>query len=289
MCNARKIVWIKNVKRDNGEGWAYADVLDTPTFKLHWPTKKKRSASTPIAGDIIVLFQKPNIVNGKKNKDVHLTHLVTPVSNTVGEDKTAPNHTWYRDVKLIAIANPIEAIPNPGYFNFFKPNRGLTNPIQNLGNTKGWDVEQTKDVIWSLFNDYICDFESENNELENEYPEGEKVIINHINKEIARRNSRVVIAAKKKALEKGNGHIICECCDFDFYNAYGELGKEFIECHHKKFISEGERLTQVSDLAMVCSNCHSMLHRRNKDGCFFTVEELKELLENRSIQKDSKE
>lgn len=282
---ARKIIWIKNVKRNNGEGWAYADVFDEPTFKLHWPTNKKGSASTPSIGDIIVLFQTPNIINGKRNKKVHLTHLVTPVSDTVGEDEKAPNHKWYREVKLIAIANPIDAIPNPGYFNFFKPNRGLTNPIQNLVNSNGWNVEYTKDVIWSLFNDFICDYE-DNNKIPNlfsdddsKYPEGNLVTI-HIDKEIARRNKYVVLEAKKKALKKGNGRILCECCNFDFLEFYGEMGYGFIECHHKKFISEGERITRITDLAMVCPNCHRMLHK-NMDGHYYTVEELKNLLNNR--------
>lgn len=285
MDNARKIAWIKNVKRNNGEGWAYADVLDKPTFKLHWPTKKKGTASTPSVGDIIVLFQKPNIINGKRNYKVHLTHLVTPVSNVVKEDEMTPDHKWYRDVKLIAIANPIEAIPNPGYFNFYLANRGLTNPIKNLENRKGWDVEQTKDIIWSLFNNFICEYEDDDSEPnllsdnDSGYVEGDPVSA-HIDKEVARRNSYVVLEAKKRALKNGNGHILCECCGFDFLEFYGELGNGFIECHHKKFICDGERITRITDLAMVCPNCHRMLHK-NMEGRYYTVEELKKFLDNR--------
>jgi 5-methylcytosine-specific restriction enzyme A len=38
---------------------------------------------------------------------------------------------------------------------------------------------------------------------------------------------------------------------------YGQLGEDFIECHHRLPLSTtGERRTRLSDLALVCSNCH---------------------------------
>ena len=49
-----------------------------------------------------------------------------------------------------------------------------------------------------------------------------------------------------------------------FHATYGEVGRNYIEAHHTKPVSEmkeGE-VTRVEDLAMVCANCHRMLHRR---------------------------
>src|SRR5690606_14107652 len=137
MYSSENIIWIKNVKRNQGDGWAYDDKNCGETYWLNWPTSKGGSASTPKVGDIIVLFQKPNAIDGKKNYRVHITHLVSPVSEKVHIDTEHPEHKWCREVKLIAKANPISSIPNPGYFNFFKPNRGLTNPIINLTNNIG--------------------------------------------------------------------------------------------------------------------------------------------------------
>lgn len=58
---------------------------------------------------------------------------------------------------------------------------------------------------------------------------------------------------------------ICEACDFNFVNKYGELGKQFIEAHHLKPIASiGIGQFQVNietDFAVLCSNCHSMIHR----------------------------
>ena len=81
---------------------------------------------------------------------------------------------------------------------------------------------------------------------------------------------------KKNASLKKNGDLGCEICRFDFERAYGDLGKGFIEFHHAKPAAQmtaGEK-TRLSDLVLVCSNCHAMLHR-NEPG--LTIEELKAL------------
>lgn len=61
----------------------------------------------------------------------------------------------------------------------------------------------------------------------------------------------------------------CQVCDFDFEVHYGELGKHYIECHHKDPLSERPEeehfegtATGLDDVAVVCSNCHRMLHRQ---------------------------
>jgi len=72
-----------------------------------------------------------------------------------------------------------------------------------------------------------------------------------------------VVQTKKAQVFQANGRLRCEVCDFDFQEQFGDLGKDFIECHHKKALSTllpGQK-TKLSDLALVCSNCHRMLHR----------------------------
>ena len=60
-----------------------------------------------------------------------------------------------------------------------------------------------------------------------------------------------------------HGNVYCEVCSFSFQRTYGELGEGYIEVHHKKPLHEIEpgEVTRVSDLLLVCSNCHSVLHR----------------------------
>lgn len=73
------------------------------------------------------------------------------------------------------------------------------------------------------------------------------------------------IVKKKKELEFIRlGKLPCEACMFDFYQKYGELGYKYIECHHRTPLSEMSTFTKTTlrDLALVCSNCHRMLHRK---------------------------
>jgi 5-methylcytosine-specific restriction enzyme A len=70
-------------------------------------------------------------------------------------------------------------------------------------------------------------------------------------------------ARKKAQARKSQGGLECEVCGFDFEATYGTLGHDFIECHHLVALSDtGQRTTRLSDLALLCSNCHRMAHRR---------------------------
>lgn len=58
----------------------------------------------------------------------------------------------------------------------------------------------------------------------------------------------------------------CWVCDFDFSKTYGQIGSDFIEVHHRVPVSvlpENYRVDPVKDLIPLCSNCHSMIHKRN--------------------------
>jgi 5-methylcytosine-specific restriction protein A len=75
------------------------------------------------------------------------------------------------------------------------------------------------------------------------------------------RDAKLVRRKKQQAL--AIGCLKCEVCDFDFWAFYGALGEGFIECHHTLALSSllSERKTRLDDLALVCANCHRMLHR----------------------------
>jgi 5-methylcytosine-specific restriction protein A len=72
------------------------------------------------------------------------------------------------------------------------------------------------------------------------------------------------INKQKKSLHlKKYGQLDCEACDFNFHRTYGDLGKGYIECHHTTPLYQigAESITTLNDLALVCSNCHRMIHR----------------------------
>lgn len=106
-----------------------------------------------------------------------------------------------------------------------------------------------------------------------EAAEGKLLYRLHILRE---RNQAIIRRRKQIALDRF-GILACEVCGFDFRATYGELGDGFIECHHTiplSLLGPGKP-TRISDLALVCSNCHRMLH---KGRSVLTIEGLRQLM-----------
>ena len=118
------------------------------------------------------------------------------------------------------------------------------------------------------------DFSRELSTIEANFEASEGKLITKLH--ISRERNRTLVKKKKLLALKDNGKLACEVCNFDFTHMYGELGEGFIECHHTKPISElkpNER-TKITDLALVCANCHRMIHKNGN----MEIEELKKLL-----------
>ncbi|MEV6704313.1 HNH endonuclease [Micromonospora wenchangensis] len=92
-----------------------------------------------------------------------------------------------------------------------------------------------------------------------------------------RRERNPKLRRQKLADAKRRGiPIACEVCGFDFQLVYGDRGRDYIECHHRTPLHvSGETHTRLSDLALICSNCHRMAHRGSP---WLTIEQLKALV-----------
>ena len=79
-----------------------------------------------------------------------------------------------------------------------------------------------------------------------------------------RERSRKIVEQKKKSFLKAHKRLFCEACGFDFRATYGTRGEGFIECHHTTPVHEMKpnEKTKLSDLALVCANCHRMIHAK---------------------------
>jgi hypothetical protein len=86
-----------------------------------------------------------------------------------------------------------------------------------------------------------------------------------LRKHYARERCRELIDRKKKDFARSHdGRVFCEVCQFDFSARYPvALGEGFIEVHHLSPLASQDqpRRTTFSDLLLVCSNCHRMIHR----------------------------
>lgn len=96
----------------------------------------------------------------------------------------------------------------------------------------------------------------------------------------SRERNRKLVATKKARAAREAGRIICEGCAFDFAEAYGERGQGFMEAHHTRPVYEINpgQVTRLADLALVCANCHRMIHARRP---WLTMPELRVLLQGR--------
>jgi 5-methylcytosine-specific restriction endonuclease McrA len=80
------------------------------------------------------------------------------------------------------------------------------------------------------------------------------------------RESRLRDAKIQRAIQESlDSRLRCEVpeCGFDFEAKYGSLGRGFAHVHHKMPLAEFDGPVEVSlkDLAIVCANCHAMIHR----------------------------
>ena len=112
---------------------------------------------------------------------------------------------------------------------------------------------------------------------ESAFPEGRESFKTHRHLE---RDGKMPRKAKAKRLAE-TGKLECDICGMEFHRFYGEHGHGFIEAHHKVPVSKlnGAAKTKVSDLALVCSNCHRMLHRGISH---LTIENLTDLVHGKS-------
>jgi 5-methylcytosine-specific restriction enzyme A len=167
----------------------------------------------------------------------------------------------------------------------FDPNyhgRGLSagNKMEEeIWNLFASDKQYLKDIAESIIvtisqqikDDRIRETDPE----EDGFPEGNVLYRIHRFRE---RNIKLVNQVKKNAVSLNKFY--CEICGFSFPKTYGELGKGYIECHHTLPLSEYKSITKtaIKDIALVCSNCHRMLHRRRP---WLRMEEIFSIISNK--------
>lgn len=180
---------------------------------------------------------------------------------------------------------PIEAVNLNIWNKFYKANPNLGIEQKSSFDQVDWNWI-AQDFHLFVHRNILRLYKQKNNtrngqiadEIEPVAIEGQSKLATHMRYE---RNNSLIKKIKQKAL-KSNPMLNCEACNFSFYEKYDELGKGFIEAHHLSPLNEtGERKTTANDIALLCSNCHKMIHRgtsENDENELMTVEELKQIL-----------
>jgi len=102
--------------------------------------------------------------------------------------------------------------------------------------------------------------------------EGGRRLVMHLQRE---RNQTVVRKKKKQATS-----LACEVCHFSFDLRYGGAASDYCEVHHLLPLSEVElsTKTRMEDLAILCANCHRVVHLRNPP---YELDEVRRMIANR--------
>ncbi|MFD5831276.1 HNH endonuclease [Lentzea sp. NPDC060358] len=100
-----------------------------------------------------------------------------------------------------------------------------------------------------------------------------------LRRHLARERDPKLRAKKIEAALAEHSCLACEVCEFDFERVYGDRGKRYAEVHHKTPLHvSGPTSTRLRDLAVLCANCHRMIHRGTR---WLTPDELRELVRDR--------
>lgn len=110
---------------------------------------------------------------------------------------------------------------------------------------------------------------------EDEVPEGRVLFRLHR----ARERNRAIVKKKKESVFAAGGKLACEACGIDFGEMYGDFADGYIECHHRTPLHvSGPTSTTLADLALICANCHRVVHLARP---WMAVEDLGKLVESR--------
>jgi hypothetical protein len=89
--------------------------------------------------------------------------------------------------------------------------------------------------------------------------EGRRKLVTHLQIE---RAPELAPAKKAQFRRQHKGALFCECCGRDFAE-YGKHHEAMFEVHHLTALGQAKKgiETKLSDLAVLCSNCHRVIHR----------------------------
>lgn len=96
-----------------------------------------------------------------------------------------------------------------------------------------------------------------------------------------RERDRTLVKKAKALFKSKHGKLYCECCGFESEPFYGNRGQDRMQAHHRRPVEEllPDSVTKAEDFAMVCPNCHDIIHAKRP---WITVEVLKEELLKRN-------
>ncbi len=185
---------------------------------------------------------------------------IKEISNMCIKNKYECNLMNYFEFEKVKIKNTLRG------FDSFDPNR----PVDVRSISENEFNELLKNVTLIEHNKYeIEQYKPIENTLITELMEGEKKLI------YATKYERKKILRDQAIIIHG---VTCQACGFNFEFTYGSIGKNYIQVHHNKPLSLSgvQKINPLTDLNVVCSNCHSIIHKEK--ASVLSIEDVKKCL-----------
>lgn len=181
------------------------------------------------------------------------------------EKYEAGESALYVDVRFDKLLNPDnEAI---------LPRKELNHLGKMYWDSQGSGI-QIPDAIANRLEDLWADFIDNERVLPNVVAEPAAI-------EGLRTEAKVYVRGRSRqlrelALTKAEG--VCCVCGFDYKELLNGKGVRVLQVHHRKQLaaSDAPRVTHLSDLAVVCANCHLLIHMNPRQA--LEIEELRKML-----------
>lgn len=231
------------------------------------------------------------------SKDVESITGVTVVWTATPETGGTVVIGWYRDATVYRHGQKIvkpTAVQQENGINIFRIKALTKNSVLlsmqqreliiprsvkgGIGKSNVWyaDKEESQYIVKRVLNLIENGYSSKLVDIDifQSAPEGNPRLVAHLRRE----RSSALIFAKKEAVKKSTGRLCCETCSFDFQERYGEHGDGFCEVHHLLPLHKADGIvnTKLDDLAIVCSNCHRIIHRSTP---MLKIDELSKIVE----------
>lgn len=198
------------------------------------------------------------------------------------------------DKRVIALSQTLRGLPgneeraeNPSFRNPAGVAFKLSN-LQSVATGKGFaNVSATDRAIWKQFESrrarvkevvaliatYIAEvsLEPHDDDDEDEFVEGK--VVTRVHRRIERnRKLRIALVRDRRKTNR----LRCDACFRTNPTSDGRLDDAIFEAHHLvPLASRGTTTTKLGDVALLCANCHKLIHRLiSASGKWATIEDV---------------
>ena len=277
-------IWIEITKSEHkhgGKGWEFGTCL--------WSPSRNRAGSDrygimrrPRVGDLVLHFYRDTWPDGRLETRISGYSKVKKGCKEVYEEPPSPGNwanmkPYYRidleDYSPLAKPLPLRELRET-YGNEIRREILEIDPRFYPFNTYGDTIHTVQGIYLARCTDHLYlliktiakleeDISDDKRGIDSPHSEYSEALRYSREKYFWARNRGLAREAKKYYGFR------CQICESTYEEIYGDLGKNYIECHHLNPVSERaeeewtkEIRTNIKDVTILCANCHRIVHSK---------------------------